>query len=53
MVCRAIILVIWSANALPAVITHGGCLVLQETFEPNEALEIMAEKRTVFYGMTV
>ena len=41
-----------SANALPAVITHGGCLVLQETFEPNEALEIMAAERcTVFYGM--
>ena len=41
-----------SANALPAVITHGGCLILQETFDPNEALELMAtEKCTVFYGM--
>jgi len=25
-----------SANALPAIMTHGGCVVLQESFEPGE-----------------
>ena len=34
-----------SANALPAVITHGGCLILQETFDPKEALELMATEK--------
>ena len=42
-----------SANALPAVITHGGCLVLQESFEAGEALSLIEhEGCTVFYGMT-
>jgi fatty-acyl-CoA synthase len=41
-----------SANALPAIMTHGGCLVLQETFEPGEALALIeCERCTVYYGM--
>ncbi len=41
-----------SANALPAIITHGGCAVLQETFEPGEALNLIEKEQcTVFYGM--
>ena len=41
-----------SANALPAIMTHGGCLVLQETFEPGEALALIQRERcTVYYGM--
>jgi fatty-acyl-CoA synthase len=41
-----------SANALPALLTHGGALVLQEAFEPGEALALMQEQRcTVYYGM--
>jgi fatty-acyl-CoA synthase len=41
-----------SANALPAVLTHGGCVVLQEAFEPGEALELLERERcTVYYGM--
>jgi fatty-acyl-CoA synthase len=41
-----------SANALPAILTHGGCVVLQETFEPGEALELLDRERcTVYYGM--
>lgn len=41
-----------SANAMPALLTHGGCLVLQDTFEPLQALELIErEKCTVFYGM--
>ena len=41
-----------SANALPAILTHGGCVVLQESFEPGEALELMERERcTVYYGM--
>ena len=42
-----------SANALPAILTHGGCLVLQESFEPGEALELLDRERcTVYYGMS-
>jgi fatty-acyl-CoA synthase len=41
-----------SANALPAIVTHGGCAVLQESFEPGEALALLEEERcTVYYGM--
>src|SRR5262249_44440677 len=41
-----------SANALPAILTHGGCVVLQEAFEPGEALELLERERcTVYYGM--
>jgi fatty-acyl-CoA synthase len=41
-----------SANALPAILTHGGALVLQESFEPGEALALLDEERcTVYYGM--
>ncbi len=38
-------------NALFAVMTHGGCIVLQEHFEPGEALRLMErEACTVYYG---
>ena len=41
-----------SANALPAIMTHGGALVLQESFEPGEALALLDEERcSVYYGM--
>ncbi len=41
-----------SANALPAIMTHGGCVVLQESFEAGEALELMdTERCSVYYGM--
>ena len=41
-----------SANALPAILTHGGSIVLQESFEPGEALALLDEQRcTVYYGM--
>jgi fatty-acyl-CoA synthase len=41
-----------SANALPAILTHGGALVLQESFEPGEALALLDDERcTVYYGM--
>ena len=39
-------------NALFNLMTHGGCVVLQESFEPGEALRIIAQERcTIFYGM--
>jgi fatty-acyl-CoA synthase len=39
-------------NALFNLLTHGGCVVLQESFEPGEALRIIEEERcTLFYGM--
>ncbi|PSL86010.1 AMP-dependent synthetase [Variovorax sp. WS11] len=39
------------SNALPAVLSHGGCVVLQDSFDPGRALELMeAERCTVFYG---
>jgi fatty-acyl-CoA synthase len=41
-----------SANALPAILTHGGTIVLQESFEPGEALALMDDERcSVYYGM--
>src|SRR5262245_14744819 len=41
-----------SANALPAILTHGSTIVLQESFEPGEALELIdGERCTVYYGM--
>lgn len=39
-------------NALFNLMTHAGCVVLQESFEPGEALRIIHEERcTIFYGM--
>lgn len=39
-------------NAMPAVWTHGGCLVLQETFDAGVALQLIEEQRvTVYYGL--
>ena len=39
-------------NALFNLMTHGGCVVLQESFEPGEALRLIAQERcTLFYGM--
>src|SRR5580704_5706530 len=41
-----------SANALPAIMTHGGSIVLQESFEPGEALSLIERERcSVYYGM--
>ncbi len=41
-----------SANALPALLTHGGSIVLQESFEAGEALTLLdAERCSVYYGM--
>jgi fatty-acyl-CoA synthase len=41
-----------SANALPAIVTHGGTIVLQDGFEPGEALALLDEERcSVYYGM--
>ena len=41
-----------SANALPAIVTHGGSIALQESFEPGEALALLDEQRcSVYYGM--
>jgi fatty-acyl-CoA synthase len=41
-----------SANALPAILTHGGCVVLQESFEAGRALELLERERcSVYYGM--
>lgn len=38
-------------NALFNLLTHGGCVVLQEHFDAGEALQIIDEERcTVFYG---
>jgi fatty-acyl-CoA synthase len=40
-----------AVNALPAAWTHGACLILQETFEPGLALELIERERaTVYYG---
>ncbi|MCA8930110.1 MAG: long-chain fatty acid--CoA ligase, partial [Alphaproteobacteria bacterium] len=45
----------WSfgcVNALFAVMSHGGTLVLQHHFEPGEALRLIERERcSVFYGM--
>ena len=41
-----------SANAVMAVLTHGGSIALQEYFQSEEAMRIIQEHRcTVFYGM--
>ncbi len=41
-----------SANALMAILTHGGSVAIQERFEPGEALALIEETRsTVYYGM--
>jgi len=41
-----------SANALPALMTHGGSIVLQESFEPGDAIALIERERcTVYYGM--
>jgi len=41
-----------SANALPAVLSHGGGFVLQDSFEPGEALALLDDERcSVYYGM--
>ena len=41
-----------SANALPAIVTHGGSIVLQESFEAGEALALLDDERcSVYYGM--
>jgi fatty-acyl-CoA synthase len=41
-----------SVNAVPAILTHGGTVVLQESFEPGEALALLDEERcSVYYGM--
>jgi len=38
-------------NALFNLLTHGGCVVLQEHFEPGEALRLIeAERCTLLYG---
>jgi fatty-acyl-CoA synthase len=38
-------------NALFNLLTHGGCVVLQEYFEPKEALRLISSERcTLFYG---
>jgi fatty-acyl-CoA synthase len=39
-------------NALFALMTHGGCLVLQEHFEAGQALRLIERERcTVYYGL--
>ena len=41
-----------SANALPAIVTHGGAIILQDSFEPGEALALLdGERCSVYYGM--
>ena len=46
----------WSfaaANALMALLTHGGTVVLQERFDAEEAVRLIAAERcTVYYGMS-
>jgi fatty-acyl-CoA synthase len=46
----------WSfaaANALMALITHGGTIVLQERFDADAAIRLIAAERcTVYYGMS-
>lgn len=39
------------SNALFNLLTHGGSIVLQESFEPGEALRLIEEEKcTMFYG---
>jgi fatty-acyl-CoA synthase len=41
-----------SANALPALMTHGGAIVLQESFDPGEAIALIERERcTIYYGV--
>jgi fatty-acyl-CoA synthase len=41
-----------SSNAMPALVTHGGCMVLHESFDAGEALDLIEDEScTVFYGM--
>jgi fatty-acyl-CoA synthase len=41
-----------SANALPAALTHGSCIVLQESFDAGEALALIERERcNIYYGM--
>ena len=41
-----------SSNAMPAIVTHGGCMVLHESFEAGEALDLIEQEHcSVFYGM--
>src|SRR5207237_5925908 len=40
-----------SANALPAALTQGSCLVLQESFDAEEALALIERERcSIYYG---
>ena len=40
-------------TAVPAIMTHGGCVVLQESFEAGEALALIERERcSVYYGMS-
>ena len=38
-----------SANALPAALTHGSCIVLQESFDAGEALALIERERCSIY----
>lgn len=39
------------SNAMPAILSHGGCIVLQESFDAGEALALIERERcTVIYG---
>jgi fatty-acyl-CoA synthase len=41
-----------SANALPAALTHGSCIVLQESFSAGEAVALIERERcSIYYGM--
>ena len=44
----------WSfgcVNAMPNLLTHGGCIALQEHFDPAEALSLIERERcTIMYG---
>lgn len=41
-----------SVNALPAAWTHGAALILQESFDPEEALRLIEEQAaTIYYGL--
>jgi fatty-acyl-CoA synthase len=39
------------SNAMPNLLTHGGCIVLQESFDAGRAIELIERERcTLFYG---
>lgn len=39
------------SNAMPAIFSHGGCLVLQESFDAGAALQLIEQERcSVMYG---